>query len=307
MAPTDDNGRARRVGAVIPVFAPGPALVPTVAATLDQVDLVALVVDEGFPERRSTLRIVEECEALGALVVRQGANTGIAAALNAGVARLDESLGTDDLVLTLDQDSRLSDEYVVRLATALPGSGRRGPGGRTVGLAAPETIPGIPMSPRRPSWLPRPMVEPIQSGLLIRRSLLDEVGGFDEGLFIDGVDTDFFLRCREAGIDCAVVAGARLEHTLGQPFVARVGPISVPVTVARPFRYYYIVRNTLLLLGRHGRGEPVWAVRTVVKLLRHLVLSTVLAPGRSRRLAMALRGCRDGVRGVTGPMPSGGR
>ena len=305
--PGRDDPR-RRVGAVVPVFAPPPSLPEAVARTLAQVDRLVLVVDEEQPEDAGTTRVVTDCESLGAVVVRQPRNTGIAAALNSGVAVLTASLGADDVLLTLDQDSRLPSDYVERMLTAFDAGPAADAGaGRRIGLVAPGDIPGIPTvaaGRRRPGAR---VVEPIQSGLMVLVSVFDQVGGLDESLFIDGVDTDFFLRCRAQGYDCAVVHGLRIEHTLGRPTSVGVGPLVVPLRVAAGFRYYYLTRNTLTLVRRHGLREPAWAIRTVIRLVRHLAMSSLVRSGRHERWVMARLGIKDGIRGVGGRLADRGR
>jgi len=303
--PGRDDPR-RRVGAVVPVFAPPPSLPEAVAETLAQVERLVLVVDEDLPEPETTTRVVSACEALGAVVVRQPRNTGIAAALNSGVAVLRTSLGADDVLLTLDQDSRLPGDFVKRMLSAFDtGAADDGQAGRRVGLVAPGAIPGIPMvaAGGRPGGR---MVEPIQSGLMVLVSVWEHVGGLDESLFIDGVDTDFFLRCRARGYDCAVVGGLRIEHTLGRPTTVGLGPLALHLRVAAGFRYYYLTRNTLTIVRRHGLREPAWAIRTMVRLVRHLALSTLVRSGRRERWAMAALGLKDGIRGVGGRLPERG-
>ena len=291
--PGFQQARAPRVAAVVPVFRPDLDLVEAVAGTRDQVTAVVLVCDEA-PAGARTETVLEACRDLGATVLRHDRNRGIAAALNTGIAHLRRTLlDAGDLVLTLDQDSVLPRGYVARLTQALhaPGAGGR----PRPGLAAPARVEGV--TGRHGAR------EPIQSGLLVRRSVLDDLGGFDEGLFIDGVDTDFVLRARARGWSCVLVPGVGLRHRLGRRVHVRWGRVEVPVTVAADTRYYYLARNLLLLLRRHARREPAWAVRSVAVLVRHLLLTGVLVPGRRRRWLWLAAGLRDGVRGVRGPAP----
>ena len=116
---------------------------------------------------------------------------------------------------------------------------------------------------------------------------------------IDGVDTDFYLRARDLGLACVVAPGTRLEHRLGQAIALGEGR-ELPLLVASTFRYHYQWRNLVALLRRHARRHPAWAVRAVVRAVRHLAIVTVLAPGRLARLREAYAGLRAGLRGETG-------
>lgn len=286
------------VGAVIAAFRPGPELVAGVEAVLGQVAGVVVVVDE-HPLSVATRALVDQCRAAGADVVEHPANRGIGAALNTGVARALELLPGLTDVLTLDQDSAVPAGYVEALLAARATA--RGAGVR-VGMVAPDSVGSIVRLPgRRPE---RDGVriggEPIQSGLLVPADVLARLSGFDETLFIDGVDTDFYLRARDLGLQCVLAPGTRLEHRLGQAITVGEDR-ELPLLVASTFRYHYQWRNLVALVRRHGRRHPAWAVLAVVRAARHLTIVTVLAPGRLARLREAYAGLRAGLRGESGP------
>ena len=99
-----------------------------------------------------------------------------------------------------------------------------------------------------------------------------------------------------------VTLGARLTHRVGLTLRRfwlghwRAFPQHAP------FRYYYIVRNSLLL-ARLPHANHDWR-RADRRQLRSIVLVFgLLTPGRWAALRMMLRGLVDGLRGVAGPMP----
>ena len=285
------------VGAVVAAFRPGAELRTGVEAVLGQVASVVVVVDE-HPVGEDTRVVLEACRAASAEVVEHPANLGIGAALNTGVTRLRELLPELTDVLTLDQDSAVPEGYVPALLAA--GAHARAAGVR-VGMVAPDSVGSIVRLPGRRRQPDRVRLggEPIQSGLLVPAAVLERTAGFDETLFIDGVDTDFYLRARDLGLACVVAPGTRLEHRLGQAIALGEGR-ELPLLVASTFRYHYQWRNLVALLRRHARRHPAWAVRAVVRAVRHLAIVTVLAPGRLARLREAYAGLRAGLRGETG-------
>jgi rhamnosyltransferase len=290
------------VGAVVAAFGPGTELVAAVEHVLAQVDAVVVVVDE-HPVGDATRRVLDACRAAGAQVVEHDANRGIGAALNTGTAALRQALPDLGWVLTLDQDSSVPEGYVAALLAAAHAADRVG---TRVGMVAPDAVGSILRLPARAR---RDGVvlggEPIQSGLLVPRDVLERLEGFDEALFIDGVDTDFYLRARDLGLRCVVAPGTRLEHRLGQAITVGAGH-EVPFLVASTFRYHYQWRNLVTLLRRHARRHPVWAVRAVVRAARHLAIVTVLTGGRLQRLREAASGLRAGLRGERGRRPEAG-
>lgn len=289
--------RVSVVGAAIAVFRPGPELLVGVERVLRQVDVVVVAVDE-HPVCDATRGILDRCRSAGADVVELGANRGIGAALNFGVARLRElAPGLTD-VLTLDQDSAVPEGYVAALLAA--GSAATIAGVR-VGAVAPDSVGSMVRlhAGRADGRGVRIGGEPIQSGLLVPADVLDRLHGFDESLFIDGVDTDFYLRARDLGLQCVLAPDTRLEHRLGQAITVGRDQ-ELPLLVASTFRYHYQWRNLVALLRRHARRHPRWAALAVLRAVRHLAIVTVLAPGRRGRLREAWSGLRAGLAGQTG-------
>ncbi|MEV8147162.1 glycosyltransferase [Arthrobacter sp. NPDC080073] len=295
----DVSTRLASVAGVVTAFHPTPHLVENVASLLKQLSTV-VVVDDGSGEGFD--HIFGAVAEAGAVVLTLESNSGIAAALNAGIARARSSAGIEHIV-TVDQDSLLPDDYVQKLLSA---SASARSAGVQPGLVSPARIHGNPVKragTRRGVVLGR---EPIQSGLLIPTSTLDIIGNFWDGLFIDLVDTEYYFRALDAGLP-TVLADTEFDHSLGTMVDAkvfgrtvRVGGRNLQVRIAATWRYYYIFRNRILVGARYVRRHPVWVVVGVLTDLRHLAFVTVLAPGRTARLASAISGIVDGVRGDCG-------
>ena len=138
----------------------------------------------------------------------------------------------------------------------------------------------------------------ISSGTLISLHTLDAVGPMEVGLFIDHVDTEWFLRAQANGYRAYGANKAVMEHTLGERrnrfwFLRwRVVPHHAPI------RYYYMVRNSILLL-RRDYATKKWRRGVVLKLvLTGLYFFFTLTDWD--KLRMMNRGLRDGLRGVYG-------
>src|SRR5690349_17619281 len=160
--------------------------------------------------------------------------------------------------------------------------------GVRVRVVAPEHVTGLPDQ--------RAGRVPVQSGLLIPTATLRRVGDFDESLVIDGVDDDFALRCLDAGLALVVAEGVRLGHRLGETHDVSIAGRTVTLTRSAPFRYYYLTRNRIRLVRRHGRRHPGWAADQAVGLVRHLILVQVFLPGRRERARSVAHGARDSGR-----------
>ncbi|WP_440712143.1 glycosyltransferase family 2 protein [Gordonia sp. FQ] len=306
-----DAPRTRVIG-VVAAFEPGPELVEVVRAAIPQVASL-IVVDDGSPSLRTeptgpARRALDVCADLGATVLENPANRGIAHTLNRGVRRaLDEGA---DAVLTLDQDTHLDDDYLERAVAHLH-------------LAAGLGLTRVTVSPARinddvaPFWFAEKGLtlafEPIQSGLVITRGLFEEIGLFEEELFIDCVETEFYLRARAHGGHALIVPGTRIVHRLGTP--ARWVPPRLLRAVLRgcgagiefsedaPFRHYYIARNRLTLYRRYGAAEPLWCAVSIAKDTLSRGRAMLIGSHRMRRVYLSAAGARAALRGETGKIP----
>jgi rhamnosyltransferase len=237
-------------------------------------------------------------------VLPLGQNRGIAAAHNAGIRWAREQRGK--YVLLMDQDSVPDPGMVADLRSAYeelvaqdskvaaigprfrdPDSGRLSQHVRfgRLWIVPVGCLPGQRVS--KTDFL-------ISSGSLISMDVLDAVGEMDEELFIDHVDTEWVLRARAKGYSPWGHCMAVMSHSLGESRRRVWFGRWREVPFHKPFRYYYIFRNSVLL---HRRGYPCWAWRRVdaIRLLQILVFMVMFHPERFKALQMMLRGLWDGL------------
>ena len=129
---------------------------------------------------------------------------------------------------------------------------------------------------------------------LIPRHVLEEVGMFDDSLFIQIDDFEWSLRMRRAGYRVYCVSAARMWHKVSG---ARGGEDS-------PMVAYFSVRNTLAVNARHAplRGLAAFR-RNFVTLGTHIVHSRKGAHPVKNLLAV-IEGWQDYRRGRLGPRGS---
>jgi len=246
-------------------------------------------------------------------LVQMSANLGLGAAQNAGI-QLARAAGANH-VLILDQDSEPMPDMVDRLLAA---SERLQSSGVPVAAVAPvyaDSATGPASGFVRLGWLDfkkqttlpgQDVVEAdfvIASGSLVPVSVLDDIGLMDESLFIDHVDTEWCLRAQSKGYRLFGVPGARMVHTLGDRR-SRIWFLrwrNVPYH--SPFRYYYILRNSLLM-QRRPYMPLKWRVAEVLRCIRVVVFYGMFGRHRIACLRMMWRGIADGLCGVSGPIKS---
>jgi len=140
----------------------------------------------------------------------------------------------------------------------------------------------------------------ISSGSLFALNTLADIGVMDERLFIDHVDTEWFLRARSKGFKAFGVCNAVMQHGLGeQTHRISLGRRQRNVPQHKSFRYYYIFRNSVLLYKR-GYVSGLWKWNDVQRLAMIMLVFGFYKAPRVENLRAMIKGIRDGLQGVSG-------
>jgi rhamnosyltransferase len=288
------------VAAVVTTFNPSVDILSHVSHLRKLMQYV-LVVDDGSSQDASS--ILQALEEDGVTVVRQPLNSGIANALNRGIKHA-RTLWEPDWILTLDQDSTLGDNYVKNALQSVQNAAAKG---MRIGLVSPESHNARPVKTLNRSDDIVQAFDPMQSGCLIPVIVLDEVGLFDESLFIDCVDTDFNLRIRAAGYSTPVGVGCDIQHSLGEsrPMTImgrhlRVAGEELQIIHHSPVRVYYITRNIWVMVVRYFSTNRIWMSRRLWMEVESNIVRLAFGPQRTRFLRAWLTGIRDAVGGHSG-------
>jgi GT2 family glycosyltransferase len=224
----------------------------------DYPNLTLVVVDNGsdpnlYSELRS--RLSDDVKLL-----RSEMNLGFAEGNNLGLRyALEQSA---DYVLVINNDTVVAPDMVRRLvavAEAQPDAGLLGP--VIYYLQAPEQVwfAGYRFSHgiyilRRGLHLTSP-IQPTQDvdfvsgcGMLIRRSVLEQVGMFSNEYFMYYEDVDLCFRVKAAGMRIVCVTDAHMWHAVS---TSSGGPDS-------PIKQYYQVKSSLIFYRKHFRGLKLW-------------------------------------------------
>jgi rhamnosyltransferase len=299
------------IGAAVIIFHPDPSIADRLAIMRAEADEFVVVVNGANDDMRQELE--RWCESYRAQLVLNDINEGLGAALNRG-AQAVRARGAQWL-LAFDQDSTPGPGMVDAMLDAL----RSSEGKERVAILGPAVrdndgvyhrwlrshpwLPGAFRKERITSSGAYPVTMVISSGSLIRLDAWQELGGFDENLFIDGVDTDFCLRAKSAGWQVVAAPEAVLHHRLGSRAQTGIpGPLGRP-THHSALRHYYIARNRVILVRRHALRAAHWAVFEICMLAVWLVRVIAFESSRRRKLHAMFLGTWDGFRGGFGPCP----
>lgn len=192
-------------------------------------------------EKRSNLKIFYDKK-----------NMGIAAAFNSGARyALDKGY---DWVLTLDHDSIATPGMVWELSEAYDVLRSKGQNDK-IGILCPvlyDTNAKIYLTGEMASNDNIVNVKAaMSSGSLINGSVFQDVGLFNEELFLYYVDDDFCLRLRKAGYKIFLVRRAILLHTEGRRELKKLLWKSVYFHNYSPIANYYIFRNGIFILKKY--------------------------------------------------------
>ena len=135
------------------------------------------------------------------------------------------------------------------------------------------------------------------------REALEILGLMDEGLFIDHLDTEWFLRAGAAGWQSFGVCDAVMDHGLGERTVRVWLGRWRYLPVHQPFRYYYVYRNSVLL-WRRAYPSARWKPTDMLRLAKMFLVFSLFTGDRRQNLAMMIRGIRDGLKGRAGQLHS---
>jgi len=111
---------------------------------------------------------------------------------------------------------------------------------------------------------------PSGSAALYRRTMLDEIGLFDESFFLYCEDTDLGLRARWSGWDCRYVPGAVVEHRYSHS----AGRASL-------LKAYFVERNRLYTIVKNFPAGMLWAA-SFASMTRYLWHLAALFSGRGK-------------------------
>ncbi len=290
------NGMAK-VGAIVVLYNPDFTVTRNALSSLvDQVDQVC-VVDNSLSDHTEELSRFPSVEYKPLLK-----NIGIAAEQNIGI-RYFIDLGYD-FVLFSDQDSIAPGNVVDKLLEnyqALKEAGIKvgAVGTRAInrqsGLLYVDKSNEIRVINKRALSNSSNVTEcySIKSSIsLILCKAFNIVGGFDESLFIDGVDNEWCWRAwHKCGLRSFIVEDAKISHMLGEGDRCFFWK---KVAIASPFRVYYQFRNYLWLCRREYVPR-YWKKKNGMKFFVKLFYYPICVAPRAMYLRCIVHGVITGL------------
>ena len=209
-------------------------------------------------------------------------NQGIAKALNQLTAAAQK--GGFEWILTLDQDSvapsNISEEF------------EKYTNNLNTGMLCPvicDRNKGVVVEAKDGY---KEIAECITSGSLLNIKAWSVIGGFDESMFIDGVDFDICYRLRKNGYKILCIQSVVLLHELGRIEYHHFLFWKVLVKNHSAFRKFYIARNTVYL----ARKEHTNIVKAILQNTKLFLIAVCYEDDKWKKSKKILQGTIDGFK-----------
>lgn len=140
--------------------------------------------------------------------------------------------------------------------------------------------------------------ECITSGSLLNIEAWNNIGGFDENMFIDGVDFDICYRLRQSGYKILCIQSVILLHELGRIEYHRFLFWRVLVKNHSAFRKYYIARNIIYTAKK--RRSTLLVVKGLLQEIKMIGIVIFYEEDKLNKIRCICRGIYDGFKGKVG-------
>ena len=137
----------------------------------------------------------------------------------------------------------------------------------------------------------------ISSGTFIPVSVVEDVGAMREELFIDHVDTEWFLRAKYKGYRFYGCCSARLAHALGERTIRIWFGRWRTVPVHKGFRYFHTFRNSIWLYKqKYAPGK--WVSADIMRLIYIFIFSSLFVSPRGENIKWMFKGLSAGLKDI---------
>lgn len=232
-----------------------------------------VVIDNGSNRNKDVIERIGHIESVK--IIQNSNNEGIAYALNQG---LDFAIKNEkEIMLTLDQDSKIEEEAIKKLISHLNKDRSVVSVGATYGTQTGASN--------------RLVTNLITSGNMMFTDVAREIGGYNSSLFIDCVDIDFSFNLLEHGYKLLRCGDAKMEHEIGEIKTSRI--LNIPYNDHSPERYYYKYRNNIYIYRRYFRKFPLLCIKLFICLIKDTFQLLIFENNKKRKMQMVLKGIRD--------------
>lgn len=263
------------ISAVVILYKPDFSLLENIASYYDSVQHIFLWCNSPIDDRLIEKINAKYCNKI--IWCGDGCNKGIGYPLNNILIRAKDT--GSEWLLTMDQDSCFHPSSFDFLSKEIyyveP---------NVVIVAANHIVNNKPTyaENENPEWV-------MMSGNLLNINFSLCCGGFNEQLFIDGVDIEFCRRLKSKGFKIHVCCQSFLKHKLGDAKAVKIFGYKTITTNHNAIRLYYIYRNYLFLISKVKSSNGIRFL--LIKFLLHkLICVLFVEKDKLTKLKMIVKG-----------------
>lgn len=277
-----------RIAAGIVLFNPEISrLEENISSIIKQSEIIYLV-DNGSDNIDYINKLVNQFDEYKIVLQRNKNNEGIAKALNQLCSM---AIGDDfKWILTLDQDSVCPSKMVENYSKYI--------NEMSVGMLCPVVLDRNKSDKVEYKDEIAEVKGCITSGSMLSLPAWKKIGGFDENMFIDGVDYDICYRLRLVNYKVVCVRSVVLLHELGHIQCRHFLFWNVIVKNHSAFRKYFIARNIIYVARK--RGSILLKAKSILQEIKLLGIVLLYEDDKKYKMVNIVKGIRDGIRGKVG-------
>ena len=262
-----------KVAAVVTLYNPDSSVVEHISSYAPYVDRL-YIVDNSENIHDVLSHLTQQLP--HTVLLHQGANIGMAKALNTALYRARED-GYEWLI-TFDQDTFFdASDIPLFLSTLFSADTTH------VAIVSPLHNKKFICPNAVPPLIPAESVMTSANAVHIQKAL--SVGGFNEKLFIDEVDHDFCFRLAQHRYKILLHRSVAVNHTLGTKKNA--------VTLYPPERLYYMLRNYLYLRKHYRTAHQDFFQKRDRYLLKFFTNQLLYGESKIQNMKMMFQGIMD--------------
>lgn len=246
------------------------------------------LVDNGSSNVEEVFNLLKEYDQSKISLICNKINLGIATALNQfTIAAMKDGY---EWILTLDQDSVSPSNIIKEFEKYITY--------QNIGMLCPVINDRNKGEEIKIKESYSEINECITSGSLLNIEAWNNIGGFDENMFIDGVDFDICYRLRQSGYKILCIQSVILLHELGRIEYHRFLFWRVLVKNHSAFRKYYIARNIIYTAKK--RRSTLLVVKGLLQEIKMLGIVALYEEDKLNKSKSICRGINDGFKGKVG-------
>ena len=220
-------------------------------------------------------------------------NIGLSKALNQGVDLALKHLDAIDWCVFFDQDTLISPRFRLCLDSSirsLESTSRVGIIGQNyVSAGGEKTAYSV-------TALTEYRKAIVTSGSAIPSFIFRQIGGFDENLFIEGIDTEFCYRASAAGFPTFVSPDIVMRHGAGQDEVHFLLGRPINVSGHSPERYYLQWKNFVYVERKFSASVFKTSINLFYSLGRNFIVICLFERQRFSKLKACVKGLIAGFK-----------